>query len=198
MTALLEQDATRLHTRLIEEHAARRIGEQDGIEYLLENAYTYLIFELADGRSERFSLAPLVDMEYTIYAPVSHHNGGLVVPLEVKRFENSAVSKVLWPGERLTVKGGVRTHPDARPIYGSVHIQPGRDVQSGVLDRQTLWSRFWTPIGELTMGYPVNMSGVVTTLQPPLKARLYADQPIPLFNAEDEHVATIYDCTTAD
>jgi hypothetical protein len=44
----------------------------------------------------------------------------------------------------------------------------------------------------------VNMSGVVTTLEPPLKAKLYADQPIPLFDPEGEHVATIYNCSTHD
>jgi hypothetical protein len=198
MTALFDYASMLLSTDLLERQFASWTGDQQGTEYRLQNAYTHIIFELTDGRSERFDLAPLVDMEYRVFEPVPQLDGGLTVPLEILRFENSAISEVLWPGERLTVRGGVRTHVAARPIYGMIRLQPDRSLEAGVLASQTLWSRFWTPVGELVMGYPANMTGVVTRLEPPLKARQYADRPIPLFGPEDEHVATIYNCTTLD
>jgi hypothetical protein len=102
------------------------------------------------------------------------------------------------PGERLIVRGGVRTHPDARPIYGTVQIPAGAALEDGCLNRQTLWSRFWTPLGELTMAFPANMSGVVTRLTAPLGTQLYADRPIPLHDGEGEHVGTIYDCSNIE
>jgi hypothetical protein len=195
---LVEYPAATLSHQLLERQVTDWTEGEEAVEYALQNAHTQFIFELADGRSEHFDLAPLTDMEYIVYPAVEDISGGVTVPLEIKRFENSAVSTELWPGETLTCRGGVRTHPEAKGIYGTVHIPKGRSLEAGVLNRQTLWSRFWTPVGELTMQYPANMSGVVTTLAPPLKARLYSDRPIPLFDPAGEHVATIYNCTASD
>src|SRR5262245_543912 len=197
MQTLREWTPTLIH-ELFEEQAASLIAGKEGHEFRLPNAMTYFKFVLPDGRSEDFFCDPLVDMEYTVYEPTVNAHGDVIIPLEVERFENSAVSKVLWPGERLTVKGGVRTHPEAKHIYGVVVVPVGRQMEAGVHNRQTLWSRFWTPLGELTMRYPVNMSGVVTRFEPPLKTRLFSDRPIPLFAPDNEHVATIYNCLTGD
>jgi hypothetical protein len=198
MTDLLERKALHLSTDLFQAQFTEWVDGGEGIEYRLPNAHTFLIFQLADGRRERFDLAPLCDMEYTVFEPVTRPDGHVTIPLEVNRFENSAVSQVLWPGERLIVRGGVRTHPDARPIYGTVQIPAGAALEDGCLNRQTLWSRFWTPLGELTMAFPANMSGVVTRLTAPLGTQLYADRPIPLHDGEGEHVGTIYDCSNIE
>jgi hypothetical protein len=196
--SLLEYPAPTLPHELLVEQVAEWMAGEEPVEYYLPNARTQFTFRLLDGRSEHFDLEPLVDMEYSVYAPVLDEDGDMTIPLEIMRFENGATSNVLWPGESLIVRGGVRTHPEAKPIYGTVHIPTGLGIEDGALNRQTLWSRFWTPIGELTMQYPVNMSGVVRKLNPPLKARLYSDRPIPLFNETGEHVATIFNCKTAD
>lgn len=198
MTDLLERKALGLSTDLYQAQFTEWVEDGQGVEYRLPNAHTFLILQLADGRRERFDLAPLCDMEYTVFAPVTRSDGHVTIPLEVNRFENSAISQVLWPGERLTVRGGVRTHPHARPIYGTVHLPIGTSLEDGCLNRQTLWSRFWTPEGELTMAFPANMSGVVRTLTPPLNTQLYADRPIPLHNERGEHVGTIYDCSNIE
>jgi hypothetical protein len=197
MQILKEWTPTLVH-ELFEEQAVARTAGKEGTELRLPNAMTYFKFVLLDGRSEDFHLAPLVDMEYVVFEPTVNEFGDVTIPLEVMRFENSAESKVLWPGERLTVRGGVRTHPEAKHIYGVVQVPVGRELESGVLNRQTLWSRFWTPLGELTMRDPVNMSGVVTRFTPPLKTRLFSDRPIPLFDPSGDHVATIYNCLTGD
>ncbi|WP_163854387.1 hypothetical protein [Paenibacillus elgii] len=157
----------------------------------LENSNSKTYLELLDGRSEELSFKQAAPTHFTVSDSEFSLKTGVTVDLEIMNVDLVATSSVIWPGATIRVRGGLQGQ--GRTMKASASIPFNKKMADGVQGESWLYWVIETPQGEFHNKKPIHMKGTLKGL-PPKDATFYSDSVIPLFDAEDNQVGTIYGC----
>lgn len=157
----------------------------------LENSNSKTYLELLDGRVEELHFKQVSPTQFTVSDSEFSLKSGITVDLEIMNVELEATSSVLWPGQKIRVRGGI--NGQGQPIKASATIPFGKQIADGVKGESWLYWVVETPDGKLHNKQPIHMMGTLTSL-PPKDATFTSQGTIALYNEEDVHVGTLYGC----
>ncbi|PEM43181.1 hypothetical protein [Bacillus toyonensis] len=155
-----------------------------------------IVFQLPDGRSEKFKLHSTGPVEFIFQEPVKQANGDTTIDLEILKFEVEAESKVLWPGEKVRMSGGSKITHEALPIKGRVLIPAGKDLKDGVESIQDVYIQVETPLGTLHNTEAIPMIGVITGI-PPKDSVFTSTTQTSLYDGQLQKKMEIYGCQSS-
>lgn len=161
------------------------------IEMTLETSNSKTYFELLDGRSEELHFRQVTPTKFAVNDSEFSMKSGITVDLEIMNVELEATSQVLWPGKTVRVRGGI--HGQGQPIKATATIPFGKKMKDGVQAESFLYWMIETPEGTFHNKKPIHMKGTVTGL-PPKDATFTSEIVIPIYDAEDHQVGSIYGC----
>jgi hypothetical protein len=153
------------------------------------NSKTYL--ELVDGRAEEFHFTQVAPTEFTVSDSEFSIKSGVTVDVVIMNVDLEATSEVLWPGQKVRVRGGL--HGQGSPIKASVTIPFNKKIADGVQAESFLYWVVETPEGTLQNQQPIHMKGSIKGL-PPKDATFHSESTIALYDVEGIHVGTLYGC----
>lgn len=149
------------------------------------------VMELVDGRTEKLYFKQVKPTEFTVSDSEFTLKSGIKVDLDIQNVNLEATSEVLWPGQKVIVRGGIQANGEA--IKGQVTIPIGKTIDSGVQGETWLYWTIETPDGTLKNKKAIHMVGTVKGL-PPQDSEFTSSDVIPLFDQQGNHKATIYNC----
>ncbi|NBI29833.1 hypothetical protein [Chengkuizengella marina] len=161
------------------------------IKMSLPTSNSSTILELPDGRSEKLEFTQVKATQFTVSDSDFELKSGVNVELDIHNVNLEATSKVLWPGEKVTVKGGLESHGQA--LKGVVNIPINKTIHDGVRGESWLYWKIETPEGVLMNDKPIHMVGEVKGL-PPQDSEFRSEDVITLNNEKGEFAGTIYNC----
>lgn len=153
------------------------------------NSKTYL--EFLDGRAEELHFTQTTPTRFTVNDSEFSLKSGVAIDVEIMNVELEATSKVLWPGQKVLVRGGLQGQGE--PIKAKATIPLSKTMAEGVQAESFLYWFIDTPEGTFANKKPIHMKGKITGL-PPKDATFTSDSVIPLYDKEDKQVGTLYGC----
>lgn len=158
----------------------------------LPNSNSTTVLELADGRSEKLYFSQVRPTEFTVSDSEFSMKSGINVELDIKNVDLVATSNVLWPGQKVYVRGGSAS--TGKALKGEVHIPLGKTVSGGVPGETWLYWDIETPEGTFVNQIPIHMTGTVKGL-PPQATEFSSQDVISLYDQlEGKFAGTIYAC----
>ncbi|CAG9623742.1 hypothetical protein [Sutcliffiella rhizosphaerae] len=165
-----------------------------GHKLSVPKAKSELEIVLNDGRSESFQLSSTGPVDFIIFNPEETITGDTIVPLEILKFEVEAISKVLWPGEKVKMAGGKNIGHESLPIKGEVRIPKGKNMTDGVESEQLVYIQVDCPLGKLHNVTAVPMVGKIKGI-PPIGVKFKTTGlETPLFDENMEKQLTVVAC----
>lgn len=159
----------------------------------LPNSNSTTVLELADGRSEKLYFSQVKPTEFTVSDSEFTMKSGISIELDIKNVDLVATSEVLWPGEKVYVRGGNAS--TGKALKGEVSIPLGMNINSNVPGETWLYWDIETPEGTFVNQTPIHMTGMVKGL-PPQATEFSSQDVISLYDQLDGKFAgTIYACT---
>ncbi|MGA5691415.1 hypothetical protein [Cytobacillus pseudoceanisediminis] len=161
------------------------------VEMVLENSNSKTYLELLDGRSEELHFTQVTPTKFTVNDSDFSIKSGINVELEIMNVDLEATSNVIWPGQKIRVRGGL--HGQGQPMKASATIPLNKKIADGVDSESFLYWVIETPEGNLHNKKPIHMKGVVKGL-PPRDTELRSDSVIPMYDQEGNLAGQIYGC----
>ncbi|MBG9794366.1 hypothetical protein ABD76_18370 [Paenibacillus dendritiformis] len=159
----------------------------------LPNSNSTTVLELADGRSEKLYFSQVIPTEFTVSDSEFSLKSGVNVELDIKNVDLVATSEVLWPGQKVYVRGGKSS--TGKALKGEVKIPLGKTISSGVPGETWLYWDIETPEGTFVNRTPIHMTGTVKGL-PPQAAEFTSQDVISLYDQlEGKFAGSIYACS---
>ncbi|WP_134682978.1 hypothetical protein [Brevibacillus migulae] len=161
------------------------------VEMTLESSNSKTFLELADGRTEELHFTQVNETKFFVNDSEFSLKSGVTVDLEIQNVELEAVSNVLWPGQKVRVRGGIDGQGQA--IKATATIPFNKTIADGVQAESFLYWVIETPEGTFHNKKPIHMKGTIKGL-PPKDATFYSNTVIPIYDTEDHQVGTLYGC----
>ncbi|GAA4726525.1 hypothetical protein [Brevibacillus fulvus] len=171
------------------------ILSQKKVSMTLENSNSKTVLELLDGRSEELQFTQVAPTQFTVNDSEFSIKSGISVELEIMNVDLEATSQVLWPGQKIRVRGGLQGQGEAMKAVAAIPL--GKKIFDGVQGESWLYWHLETPEGTFHNKKPIHMKGTLKSL-PPKDATFFSDSVIPLYNDQDELVGTIYGCVQSN
>ncbi|MGM1050632.1 MAG: hypothetical protein ACQEXX_31625 [Bacillota bacterium] len=164
---------------------------QKKVEMTLETSNSRTFLELLDGRSEELQFTQVTPTKFTVSDSEFSLKSGVKVDIEIQNVELEATSSIIWPGQKVRVRGGL--HGQGETLKASTVIPFNKKIADGVEAESLLYWVVETPEGELHNKKPIRMIGTITGL-PPKNADFYSEGVVPLYDTQGGHVGTLYGC----
>ncbi|MCK6259453.1 hypothetical protein LCY76_23050 [Fictibacillus sp. KIGAM418] len=157
----------------------------------LETSTSRTILELVDGRREELVFNQVRPTEFTVSDSNFNLKSGVNVEIEIENVDLVAASKTLWPNAEIRVRGGL--NGQGAPIKAHATIPANKVIVDGVDAESFLYWVIETPEGNFHNKQPIHMKGHITGL-PPKDATFNSQDVVPIFDANDQQVGTLYSC----
>ena len=161
------------------------------VNMTLPNSNSKTFLELLDGRREELHFTQAEPTPFTVSDAEFSLKSGVTVDVEIMNVKLEATSRELWPGKKVTVRGGVDGQGEA--MKANVSIPFNKKIADGVQAETYLYWVIETPEGTLRNKQPIHMKGTIHGL-PPQNATFNSESVIPLYDEQDQHVGTLYGC----
>lgn len=157
----------------------------------LDNSKSKTTLELLDGRSEELNFEQVTPTVFTANETNFSVRSGFTLDLDIKNVDLVAESKVLWPGKKIRVRGGIEAQGHA--LKASAKIPLDKTIKDGVKGESWLYWDIETPEGTFRNNKPIHMTGMIKSL-PPKDTTLVSEEIIPLYDEKGSEVGHIYGC----
>jgi hypothetical protein len=161
------------------------------LELTLPTSNSKTTLELLDGRSEELHFTQVKPTNFTVSDSEFKLKSGITVGVEILNVDLEATSHLLWPGQKVRVRGGV--HGQGEPIKASATIPFNKKIADGVQADSFLYWVIETPEGTFHNKQPIHMTGTIKGL-PPQDATFTSQSVTAIYDVEDRQVGTIYGC----
>jgi hypothetical protein len=157
----------------------------------LETSTSRTVFEMLDGRREELVFNQVRPTEFTVSDSNFSLKSGVNIEVEIENVDLVSTSKTLWPGSKVHVRGGI--NGQGAPIKAQASIPTNKVIVDGVDAESFLYWVIETPEGTFHNKQPIHMKGHITGL-PPKDATFSSQDVVPIFDANDKQVGTLYSC----
>ncbi|WP_077702797.1 hypothetical protein [Virgibacillus dokdonensis] len=161
------------------------------VEMTLPNSKSSTILELENGKTEELFFTQVEPTKFKVLDADYSRKSGISVDIDIDNVYLKTTSKVLWPGESIIVRGGLRANEE--PMRASFNIPKGKKLKDGVPGESWLYWSIETPAGTFKNLVPIHMKGTITSL-PPKDTTFTSAVAVDLYDLEGKQKAKIYNC----